>query len=211
MLVSSPRESALRIAEVRQYHATIPHIGNQSADLRGLLFVFLYGALEYTVTRVASEAISVMNSLQVKVVDLRPSLLGLVLDSHCASLKDSSVSRSWPKRVALFAAAGSSSFVNADTSILPTNGRNIRKSELETIWTVFGVQDPVLPHPRLGVRLEEVVEKQNAIAHGRESPSGVGTRYTATELAAIIDDVDLVCTHIVQSFTAYLIRGDYLR
>jgi hypothetical protein len=218
MLESISAEATLRLLEVKaylQFLRSITKISRRSAvrpsfsAAKGFFFVHLYGVYEYTVASALRETIRVINRSGVTLVDCRPSLLSLALDGQCESLSFSGRSTSWAKRVALFERARSADSVAINDSLVPTDGRNLQLAQLQSIWTAFSIQDPVLPDIRLRGTLEELVDKRNAIAHGRETAAGVGRRFTVQDLDARYRAVNRLCSHIVATFDEYLNRRHY--
>jgi len=57
---------------------------------------------------------------------------------------------------------------------------------------------------------KELVENRNAIAHGRESASAVGSRFTIDELHSRYASISEVCSHVIQTFRNYLSKKHYL-
>jgi hypothetical protein len=94
-----------------------------------------------------------------------------------------------------------------DDSRFPGDGSHYRVGQVETIWKIFGIAGEPVPHPRLIGRIDELVSKRNAIAHGRETAHEVGRRFSPDEMATRIVDTDLIATHILDLMEQRLATG----
>lgn len=212
MLEDVLRESTVRLGEVRSYLGMLmsaapdsrPVYRREAPIAKGLFFVHLYGAFEFTVSTLVQRTIEEINAMNYLVSDCKPIIWSLVLDAECNALADVRRNRMWDKRADLFERIGTSVPLQISISLMPTDGRIFGNSQLESIWRSFSVQDPVHPRPSLRGRLEELVESRNAIAHGRESPAKVGARFTWMELEVRLHDLDELCTHLIVSLDSYL-------
>lgn len=94
--------------------------------------------------------------------------------------------------------------------LMPTNG-NYGYRQLESIWTSFCLADPILPRPEIRGRIDELVNKRIAIAHGIEDAKTVGSHYTISELTKIYEDVNELCSYIIQSLENHAINSNFLK
>jgi hypothetical protein len=218
MLEAVGAEATLRLLEVGSYLHFLRSIAKVSrgpavrpsfAAAKGFFFVHLYGVYEYTVTSALRETLRIINLSGLSMLDCKPALLSLALDGECEALSFSGRSTSWPKRIALFERTRSADAIAINDSIVPTDGRNLQWAQLQSIWAAFSIEDPVLPDMRLRGTLEELVDKRNAIAHGRETAGDVGRRFTVQDLDGRYRAMNLLCSHIVSTFDEYLNRKDY--
>ena len=60
-------------------------------------------------------------------------------------------------------------------TLIPTDGRNIRYHQLESIWRTLCLAGDVVPRAALRGIVEELVENRNRIAHGSDSAADVRT------------------------------------
>jgi len=212
-------ESTTRLGEVRSFLTMIAHLSpsprskyHRNATVgKGLFFVNLYGAYEYTIVTTVQRTVQTFNSMQCTISDCKPVLLSLVLDPKCKAVASVGRNRMWDTRWALFDTAHSSDVAQIDETVIPTDGQNLKYPQLCSIWTTFCLSDPVLPRPALQGRISELVENRNAIAHGREAAATIGSRYSISELQTRLSDIDEVCTYVVQTFDDYLVNGGFLR
>jgi hypothetical protein len=95
-----------RFVEVQEFLSFISHAERPPPErdsievrlMRGLFYVHLYGAFEFSVNRIVVGAAQVINQAQVPHNNVTHPLGALVLDRNFNSL--SQVGRNWPKRLA---------------------------------------------------------------------------------------------------------------
>ena len=176
---------------------------------KGLFFVHLYGVYEFTIVSALRRSLQIINDAGIKHLECQPSLLSLALNAECDSLAGAGRGK-WERRRELFNRLRSTAPMVMTDSLVPTDGRNCRYAHLEGIWKTLNIREPILPRMSLRGRIEELVEKRNAIAHGQESPSAVGARFTFSDLSVRFNDINEVCTYIVETFESYLTNRHYL-
>jgi hypothetical protein len=118
----------------------------------------------------------------------------------------------WEQRIGLLAERESGVPLNTlDDAVFPSDGSHFRVRQLQTIWAVFGLATPVVPEPRLLGRIEELVENRNAVAHGRRTPEEVGGRYSVSDVATRVDDVEAIVTYLVTQLESHYVGGGVRR
>jgi RiboL-PSP-HEPN len=164
---------------------------------KGLAFVQIYGAYEFAVRATVRTAVDTICAHKHKNHHLRPSLLALFLDSELKSFKDSSRSAIWSARIKIFEKLFSNSEAWVHSSAFPDDGNHYRAKHLKTIFDVFGINRSPAHRPRHLVRIDEIVDNRNAIAHGHETAAQVGSRYTRADVTAISRQARSVCLLII--------------
>jgi len=142
-------------------------LSKETVIAKGLFFVHLYGAYEFTIGYAVQKTIQLINS-SVQIADCEPILVSPSIPSatHSPVWCGQEVDR----RHVLFGRIKSSDSIQIDDALLPTMAGNIKYKQLETIWRAFNVKAR-FPQLALRGKLEELVDNRNAIAHGRESPA----------------------------------------
>jgi len=218
LLQDVAQSSTARLREVRGYLDLItrlldvhpPSVQLPVVSAKGLFFVHLYGVYEFTIVSALRRTLQIISEAGVRHVDCQPALLSLAFDAECESLASAGKFTKWTKRRALFDRVRSTDLIVIKDSLVPTDGRNCRYTHLDGIWKSLHIRETVLPRMELRGRIEELVEKRNAIAHGQESPSSVGSRFTLSELDDRYNAISEVCTYIVETFDSYLKNRHYL-
>ena len=177
---------------------------------KGLFFVHLYGALEYTVTQAVQRAIQSINQSSPSFRDLKAAFFSIALDSECKAVAAVGPTKVWPKRWELFERTVSGDAVHISDAVFPADGFNLKIVQMESVWRSFCLPGSVVPKPELRGRLDELAENRNRIAHGRESATSVGSRYSTDDLRIRLTDIDGYCSYVIQTFDAYLTGRDYI-
>lgn len=164
---------------------------------KGVFFVQLYAALEFTVTTAFSTFLELIATKPLAPKHYEPALLSVLLDSNFKALLNSSKKNAWRKKFELLNKAFSDDVCTVDTNVFPSVAMNISVEEIKDIWFFLGLECEPLPegvHPPL---LMEIKEHRNAIAHGRECANDIGARFTLEQLRKKYSDIELLCHHII--------------
>lgn len=178
--------------------------------LRGMFFVQLYGSYEYTIRSTIIRTIEEINQFNPKLFDCKRILTCLILNDGLNALAAVGEKKKWEKRWNLAKISNINNNITINPDLMPTDGKNFRYKQLNSIWTSFGVSDPILPRNEIGGRIDEIVELRNAIAHGNQSPLEIGKRFTNTDLNQRFDDINEYCTYVISTFENYISNKLYL-
>jgi len=188
--------------------STLPTV---TRTVKGLVFVQLYAVYEYTLTECFSAAARAISVHEIPASDIRPEILSVAFDPIFSSLSDITTQRSWPKRVEILEFSRGSSPVFLSDDLFPSDGSHFRPQQLSTVWSILGIKAPTLIDAVHEGRINEIVEHRNAIAHGREEASNIGSRFTVEEIKKRIDDMRAICLHIVETIEDHCMNADNLR
>jgi hypothetical protein len=211
-------ESDGRLQEVGSFLRLIGRLGRTTGLLKsareltsakGLFFVHLYAAYEFTVLAGLRETYRQINIAKLEFKDCHSLLLTAALDRELTSFVQKGSIHGWKARRAVFEKVGSAQVVAIDEQVNPAAGRNLAVEQLESIWDTLRIKDPIFPRPALMGRVSELVQNRVDVAHGNSSASDIGRRYTVEELRKRHRDIDLLCTHILAAFEDYLKRKHY--
>jgi hypothetical protein len=204
-------ESAQRLTEIREHLEFIgPLI--PAAPIRtprhlntakGLMFVQLYGLIEYTVCNTIAKTILHINGESLKLSEIKPVIFGLALNPELDALIQTNAKK-WSKREDLFQRLNDDSVVNIASNLMPTDGGNIQSKQLESIWHTFCLDEPIFHDVSFRGRLVDIVTLRIAIAHGNESASSIGSRVTVDDLTERINDVSAFCSYVISIFEDYV-------
>ena len=205
-----------RLAEVQKLLALIRKLealateerdqvsAENSTVLRGLFFVHLYGALEYSITLSVQVLLQEMTKVAVPFNGFEHLLHVIALDAQFRSLADPGLKLKWQKRRELLNKQVSSEMCSLNDTVFQDQLQNIWYHTLHTIFDFLCVPSDAVPEVRMRGYLDEIVENRNAIAHGRQSAQEVGRRTTSTDLGERLDAVTKVVNHVIVSFEDYL-------
>jgi hypothetical protein len=210
-------ESASKLVEIREFldltRSLIPTPPNPTPNsvltAKGLFYVHIYGVFEFTITTAVKKTILSINADNNNINNLKPILLSLVLNSECDIIA-STRTRNWNGRWNLFEKIRDNVIIQIPTELFPTDGKNIRYSQLESIWKTFCISAPILNALPIGGRLKDIVDNRNAIAHGNSTPSEIGGRVSINDLYDRYTEMSSYCSYVIQVFEDYINNKDYL-
>jgi hypothetical protein len=169
---------------------------------RGLVFVQIYAVYEYLVRTLTVAAIERIALSGHQFRDLRPSLLAIFLDNELKAARDCGMDHIWQKRMNLFNRSISRNRVPV-VSVIPHDGSHYRHTQLQTIFDVLGITRSLTVRKRHLQLIDEVVNNRNSVAHGNESPTAVGRRYSRSDIAHKIRLMRKICLRILNLVSEY--------
>ena len=95
-------------------------------------------------------------------------------------------------------------------SLFPTDGKNIRINQLQSIANSFGIKGTVIPKAEIGGYIQELVDNRNYIAHGNKTPNDVGKNFSVTDLVKRYEIISEVCDYIITTYESYIREKQYL-
>src|SRR5437762_1101881 len=98
---------------------------------KGLVFVQLYAAYEYTIVSTVRAAMTTISGHNIELRKLRDGLQVLALDSELASIADTARRASWDKRLGLFKRARSADIARLSDAVFPDDGNHFKYPQLE--------------------------------------------------------------------------------
>jgi RiboL-PSP-HEPN len=211
------RELTQRLAAIRE---NIDYISSQIPSppvstpryfnsQKGLIFVQLYGIVEYLVNQTVPRTASILTSENLDISKLSPYVWSVVFESNLESLR--TVNREkWEHRHKMFKVVAEDNKAVIPEDVLPTNGLNITQRQLECIWKTYNIREPVFSELSFGWRLKDIVLNRNDIAHGNKTAAEVGMAFTITDLYDRLNDVSRYCSYAIGVFENYISNKDYL-
>lgn len=178
---------------------------------KGLFFVYIYGVYEEIVRKTVIRTIEQINQVGVHISQVKFELLQLVLSNEFDALYNVGNEKKWEKRRNVSEKLKRDSVVDISTALMPTDGKNIRFRQLESIANAFGITAAILPRNEIGGYINEMVDNRNAIAHGNLLPYDVGKRYSSDDLQKKYDGINEFCTYYVEIYERYIVNGEYLK
>lgn len=143
-------------------------------SMRGLFYVHLYGAFERSVNDSVSTFIRATVDLNVNVQHITPHFLPTVMDARFRSLQSTQGAGQWKKRVEFVSAMMSTTTCSINDALFSEHLQNAWPETLAAVATYLGVGVPMFD-PSDVLAVDEVVDKRNAVAHGRASPAEIGS------------------------------------
>jgi hypothetical protein len=175
------------------------HTTQARTTAKGLMFVQLYSIYEFTVTSVVRAAIDEMKRRPTPINTIRLELLGIALHPELSAVTDCSVRKMWRTRIELFRRVECPDIINIPDDTFPNDGSHFRPQQIETIWELFGITAPIVPHSYLIGRITEMVGHRNEIAHGRTTADEIGRRFSVRDISKRISDTKKICLYLIKT------------
>lgn len=182
-----------------------------SAINKGLFYVYIYGIYEETIRSVVQKTIEELNARTIKVDECIYELYALIFSPEYDSIYGAGNEHKWEKRWKISEKLIENPFVAIANEIIPTDGKNLRYKQLESIAKSFGIHESILPRPEVGGDVQEMVNKRNYIAHGNKTPKEVGREVTVSDLECKLEHISEVCTYVIEIYESYITERKYLK
>lgn len=199
-----------RFREVQEVLAFIKR--NESSDgrsddvgvvlTRGLFYVHLYSAFEYSINRIVQSSVAVINAESVPHIQIPDSLGVLTLNRSFNSLREAGTGKEWRRRLELFDNRRAQTPAKIDDGTVEL--QNVWLETIVEVFAIFGVSaSPMYDVAKSGY-IREVVDTRNKISHGRESPLTIGQKKRADELALVYNAIEAETFYVLDCFVEYL-------
>lgn len=117
----------------------------------------------------------------------------------------------WEKRWNISDKLTRNPIVSIPNEIVPTDGKNLRYRQLESIAKSFGIHNAILPRAEIGGNIQEMVDNRNYIAHGNKTPKEVGREVSVNDLQRKLDHISEACAYIIELYEKYIEEQMYLK
>lgn len=185
-------------------------IAKEDTVSKGLFFVYAYGIYEQIIRLVISRTIEIINSQNIKLNQCIYELYSLAFAGEYESFYNTNKTKQWPKRWKISHKFTENEVIQIPLEIIPTDGKNIRFEQLQSIANSFGVKNSVLPKPQLRNTISELVNHRNNIAHGNQLPKVIGGGVTTKDLLAKCAEIESVCLYVIAIYDKYIVEKKYL-
>jgi hypothetical protein len=182
--------------------ATPPVDSGYVKSMRGLFYVHLYGAFERSVNDSVSTFIRGTVDLEVNVQHITPHFLPVALDARFKSLQGTQGSGNWKKRLEFVGAMIATGTCSINDALFSEHLQNAWPQTLAAVATYLGIGTPAFEASDV-LAVDEVVDKRNAVAHGRASPAEIGASTRSGTLESRFDSTKAVLLR----FMAHLEAG----
>jgi len=178
--------------------------------MKGLFYVHLYSAFEKSINDVVETMLSLISSRCVKNNHLLAPVLSVVLIDKIKSLKACGYSKLFTKSSDVFIDAASTTITPINETIFSGHLQNVWVKTIDEIFITLGM-GPVSLDMRSKTTIDEVVEKRNAVAHGRDSAASVGERYRVNVLRGKMEILSSSINEIINSIEEYYISKRFIK
>ena len=203
--------AALRREIISRSFSLERHFKEQVASLsppavitaKGIAFVQMYAIHEFTLLGAVAAALNATGNHGLQVAEIRRELAALVLTPELQSYQTCGKEKLWNRNVELLMKSASSDIAIMPADAFPHNGSQYRRSQIETIWLVFGISVPIVPDPRILPLIDEVVGNRNAIAHGRITAEDIGQTYSHGQIETKMFQIRDLCLYVAATLEAH--------
>ena len=179
-----------RFQEVRDFLSLIkgreaaeqPNIASDTKTCRGLFYVHLYSVFEYSINHSIQNTLQLAAQKQVKLNDLDPRFYTIGLNHIFQAYLTTKPDKRWKKRIEIFDLMGSSKETEINNNLFGDYLQNVWADTLIDVCNCICLPSSVQPDPRERQYIDELVDKRNAVAHGRESAHSAGERTNSKDL-----------------------------
>ncbi len=177
---------------------------------KGIAFVSMYASIEYTITQICFNFLSILQNNAYEPLRYKQNLLCIILDSKFKAIMDCSPKNIWTKKSELITCMLSSEKAQIDNTAIPVNGFNIGIREIQLIWHYFHLPEPIFVDDAKRYFIDEIKNHRNAISHGRKKASEVGKRYSLPDIEKRHTYVSMLCSHVIATFDSHTKTKSYL-
>ncbi|GAA74224.1 MULTISPECIES: MAE_28990/MAE_18760 family HEPN-like nuclease [unclassified Pseudoalteromonas] len=178
--------------------------------LRGLYYVHLYSALEKALNETVEQAILLIKSKNIKNLHFATPFNVISLNSKMQSFKQCGYKDYFDKSSEVFESINSEEVFDISNTIFSQNLQNVWFKTIQNTIRSFGAA-PIQVEPRVKLTIDEVVDKRNAVAHGRETPTVIGERHRVNVLRTKTQEIQLVIEQVISTFEDYIANYEFLK
>lgn len=178
--------------------------------MKGLFYVHLYSSLEKSVNELIENTLIHIGSRSIQYNHFILAFSSITLVDKLKSFKDSGYSNFFNKALEIFNESSSTKICAINESVFANNLQNVWTKTIEEICKSFGMKNFSVT-PKIRATIDEVVEKRNAVAHGRESAKTVGERFRTDNLRLKMETVNIFCNYLIDLFETYYDQKDFLK
>ena len=204
-----------RLSEARRIIALARSIESaadaDARSLRGVVYVLLYGAVEYSVSNAVQTVLRFISESDASYSELRQSVYAIALDAHFTSLAFVGSEKKWAKRLELLEHQTSASICRIRDDLLTDQLQNVRISTLRSLFGALGLNGDVVSHPSFLGYINDIADRRNELAHGELSPADVGGRKTNDDVERALSAVDDTVSYLLDRFENYCRQREFIQ
>lgn len=217
MSLQGARDAAqLRLNEALVYLNSISSmevVGQPSTPelkvLKGLFFVLLYGAVEKSCTETVQLLLFKIKALKPKNEHVTMPFNVVTMARKWKGIKDSGHGNAFVQMKDFFEGIGSSEIHPFDETLFSSALQNVWAKTIDEVVGALGVTGFTLKISQRAL-IDELVDKRNAVAHGRESASSVGEKYECNTLRTKLNDIQMWIFQFIDRLELFLDQREFI-
>lgn len=159
-----------------------PVTSSDTKMLRGLFFVHLYSAFEFSINHSIQHTLQLVGQKNVKLNELEPRFHSISLNHFFQAYRMVKSENQWRKRIEIFDSLSADEICQINNTLFSEYLQNIWTNTLIDVCNCLCLPETIHPNGPERHYIDELVDKRNAVAHGRECAHDVGERLNASEL-----------------------------
>lgn len=177
---------------------------------KGLYYVHLYSAYEKSFNEIVERCLLYIEAKKVLHQHYAMPFNSIALDAKLKSLKAAGKDRMMERSISLFETMAGNSHTKINEVMFATKLQNVWFKTLDQTLTCFGADKFVDPMGDFQIAIDEVVDKRNAVAHGRIPADKVGERQEVHVLRDRTVKIQSALDIIINNLSIYLINKDFI-
>lgn len=177
--------------------------------MKGLFYVQLYGALEKATTDSLQQLLTKIGQLQPQNCHVILPFNVISMSRKWKSLKDSGYKDALSRVREFFLAIEDNKFHGIEESLFADVVQNIWAKTIDDIILALGITGFTLSVSDRAL-VDELVDKRNAVAHGRESPASVGERDRCDDLRRRLNQVQTLIVALIDRLEGYFDNREFV-
>lgn len=197
------------IASQEALHAGLP-VTTEVKIMKALFCVQLYASMEKSINDSVETLLNIVSSESIECKNLSHNLVPIALFNQFISIRDGKRSDVLSKATTIFGSSNSGDVAYLNPAVFSAELQNVWSKTINHILVSVGITEFSLSNVEK-ITVDEIVEKRNAIAHGRLSPVEVGERYTTEDLRKKLTILSGATTKLIDVFESYYIGKRHVK
>jgi hypothetical protein len=178
--------------------------------MKGLFYVHLYSTLEKTINELAEQTIILINTKSISTKHFNHTFNSIALYNELKSFKDCGHRNFFAKAYDIFIQINNNNPASLNETLFSNNLQNVWFKTIEEISLCFGVKG-INTSARVKATINEIVDKRNAVAHGRENAADVGSRFRTPMIRIKYNEIANFTYQLIDLYDEYFSKKDYLK
>lgn len=178
--------------------------------MKGLFYVHLYASFEKTVNELTQHTINLIDSKAIKVKHYNESFNTIALVDKLKSFKSCGHKSFFVKaHEVMYEISTPNVYALSDTTF-SNSLQNVWFGTIEEISKCFGINE-IPSSPRTRATINELVDRRNAVAHGRENAFDVGSRFRSDILRDKMNEVIDFTHNLIALYENYYNKKNFIK
>lgn len=178
--------------------------------MKGLFHVHLYAALEKAVNELIEHTLIHIKAQRVKQNHYSIPFNTISLVDKLKSFKACGYRSFFEKAIDIFSEMTSSNVQSLNEAVFANQLQNVWTATIIEVTKAFGITNFKI-EPRVKATIDELVEKRNAVAHGRESAVAVGERFRIDVIRVKMDIIINFTYQLIDVFEDYYTTKKFIK